>query len=186
MRLIVFFFSFYGSKILEDKKWKQFLGDTQRWLRRFKRQLDLHTKHTRNTHKRDESQEQRSKAQRKSNLLFVVYLINPSSALHQHTIMHTVWVRLNAVVFFGLTVLLGLSCMAALSKMTHVYHYKPSAYSFLLLQIVYVFIFSNMISYAVGHSPPQSLKRSSSTNCGPWNRMEASTGRCSVLIWKWI
>ena len=40
--------------------------------------------------------------------------------------MHTVWVRLNAVVFFGLTVLLGLSCLAALSKSTHVYYYKPS------------------------------------------------------------
>ena len=40
--------------------------------------------------------------------------------------MHTVWVRLNAVVFFGLTVLLGLSGLAALSKVTHVYYYKPS------------------------------------------------------------
>jgi len=39
--------------------------------------------------------------------------------------MHTVWVRLNAVVFFGLTVLLGLSTLAALSKSTHVFRYKP-------------------------------------------------------------
>jgi hypothetical protein len=33
--------------------------------------------------------------------------------------MHTVWVRLNAVVFFGLTVLLSLSILAALSKIGH-------------------------------------------------------------------
>ena len=40
--------------------------------------------------------------------------------------MHTIWVRLNAVVFFGLTVLLGLSCLAAFSKIGHSYYYKPS------------------------------------------------------------
>ncbi|GAX22639.1 signal peptidase complex subunit 3 [Fistulifera solaris] len=39
--------------------------------------------------------------------------------------MHTVWVRLNAVVFFGLTVLLGLSCMAALSKVGHTLRQRP-------------------------------------------------------------
>ena len=39
--------------------------------------------------------------------------------------MHTVWVRLNAVVFFGLTVLLCLSGMAALSKLGHTLRYKP-------------------------------------------------------------
>mmetsp|Transcript_1107 Transcript_1107/g.1524 ORF Transcript_1107/g.1524 Transcript_1107/m.1524 type:complete len:177 (-) Transcript_1107:241-771(-) len=39
--------------------------------------------------------------------------------------MHTVWVRLNAVVFFGLTVLLGLSCLAALSKMGHSSKHQP-------------------------------------------------------------
>mmetsp|Transcript_15367 Transcript_15367/g.33601 ORF Transcript_15367/g.33601 Transcript_15367/m.33601 type:complete len:174 (-) Transcript_15367:201-722(-) len=39
--------------------------------------------------------------------------------------MHTVWVRLNAVVFFGLTVLLVLSCMAALSKLGHSYYSRP-------------------------------------------------------------
>lgn len=33
--------------------------------------------------------------------------------------MHTVWVRLNAVVFFGLTVLLGLSVLTALSTALH-------------------------------------------------------------------
>jgi hypothetical protein len=41
--------------------------------------------------------------------------------------MHTVWVRLNAVVFFGLTVLLGLSCLAAFSKIAH--SQKPSTFS---------------------------------------------------------
>jgi signal peptidase complex subunit 3 len=41
--------------------------------------------------------------------------------------MHTVWVRLNAVVFFGLTVLLGLSCLAAFSKIAH--SPKPSTFS---------------------------------------------------------
>lgn len=41
------------------------------------------------------------------------------------TTMHTVWVRLNAVVFFGLTVLLCLSCLAAVSKFGHSYKYKP-------------------------------------------------------------
>lgn len=40
--------------------------------------------------------------------------------------MHTIWVRLNAVVFFGLTVLLGLSCLAAVSKIGHSYWYQPS------------------------------------------------------------
>eukprot|EP00586_Coscinodiscus_wailesii_P014447 CAMPEP_0172514066 /NCGR_PEP_ID=MMETSP1066-20121228/257375_1 /TAXON_ID=671091 /ORGANISM="Coscinodiscus wailesii, Strain CCMP2513" /LENGTH=174 /DNA_ID=CAMNT_0013294589 /DNA_START=55 /DNA_END=579 /DNA_ORIENTATION=+ len=39
--------------------------------------------------------------------------------------MHTVWVRLNAVVFFGLTVLLGLSILAAVSKIGHSKHHKP-------------------------------------------------------------
>jgi len=39
--------------------------------------------------------------------------------------MHTVWVRLNAVVFFGLTVLLGLSILAAVSKIGHSRRHKP-------------------------------------------------------------
>uniref|UniRef100_A0A7S1VL54 Signal peptidase complex subunit 3 n=1 Tax=Grammatophora oceanica TaxID=210454 RepID=A0A7S1VL54_9STRA len=39
--------------------------------------------------------------------------------------MHTVWVRLNAVVFFGLSVLLGLSCLAGVSKLGHSLSYKP-------------------------------------------------------------
>eukprot|EP00574_Skeletonema_japonicum_P013312 CAMPEP_0201726364 /NCGR_PEP_ID=MMETSP0593-20130828/9406_1 /ASSEMBLY_ACC=CAM_ASM_000672 /TAXON_ID=267983 /ORGANISM="Skeletonema japonicum, Strain CCMP2506" /LENGTH=176 /DNA_ID=CAMNT_0048217839 /DNA_START=264 /DNA_END=794 /DNA_ORIENTATION=+ len=39
--------------------------------------------------------------------------------------MHTVWVRLNAVVFFGLTVLLCLSILAALSKFNHTTHHQP-------------------------------------------------------------
>jgi len=39
--------------------------------------------------------------------------------------MHTVWVRLNAVVFFGLTVLLGLSCLAAISKIGHSSRHQP-------------------------------------------------------------
>jgi hypothetical protein len=39
--------------------------------------------------------------------------------------MHTVWVRLNAVVFFGLTALLGFSCLAALSKLGHSLRHKP-------------------------------------------------------------
>jgi len=39
--------------------------------------------------------------------------------------MHTVWVRLNAVVFFGLTVLLCLSLLAALSKYGYASRYQP-------------------------------------------------------------
>eukprot|EP00540_Astrosyne_radiata_P015429 CAMPEP_0116857768 /NCGR_PEP_ID=MMETSP0418-20121206/20747_1 /TAXON_ID=1158023 /ORGANISM="Astrosyne radiata, Strain 13vi08-1A" /LENGTH=180 /DNA_ID=CAMNT_0004491509 /DNA_START=123 /DNA_END=661 /DNA_ORIENTATION=- len=39
--------------------------------------------------------------------------------------MHTVWVRLNAVVFFGLSVLLSLSCLAALSKIGHASKHQP-------------------------------------------------------------
>jgi signal peptidase complex subunit 3 len=42
--------------------------------------------------------------------------------------MHTVWVRLNAVVFFGLSVLLGLSLLAAFSKIAH--SQKPSTLFF--------------------------------------------------------
>ena len=38
---------------------------------------------------------------------------------HTRNTMHTVWVRLNAVVFFGLTILLGLSILAGLSKIGH-------------------------------------------------------------------
>lgn len=43
--------------------------------------------------------------------------------------MHTLWVRLNGVVFFGLTVLLGLSLLAAFSKIGHANTYKPSELS---------------------------------------------------------
>lgn len=43
---------------------------------------------------------------------------DPSSRT-KHITMHTVWVRLNAVVFFGLTILLGLSILAGLSKIGH-------------------------------------------------------------------
>mmetsp|Transcript_17752 Transcript_17752/g.19463 ORF Transcript_17752/g.19463 Transcript_17752/m.19463 type:complete len:182 (+) Transcript_17752:170-715(+) len=39
--------------------------------------------------------------------------------------MHTVWVRLNAVVFFGLTVLLGFSCLAGFSKIMHSSMHQP-------------------------------------------------------------
>ena len=39
--------------------------------------------------------------------------------------MHTIWVRLNAVVFFGLTVLLCLSLLAALSKIGHANRHVP-------------------------------------------------------------
>ena len=42
--------------------------------------------------------------------------------------MHTIWVRLNAVVFFGLTVLLCLSLLAALSKIGHTKWYQPKIY----------------------------------------------------------
>ena len=40
--------------------------------------------------------------------------------------MHTIWIRLNAVVFFGLTVLLSLSLLAALSKIGHANRYVPN------------------------------------------------------------
>lgn len=39
--------------------------------------------------------------------------------------MHTVWVRLNAVVFFGLTVLLCFSILAAISKIGHATKHRP-------------------------------------------------------------
>jgi len=39
--------------------------------------------------------------------------------------MHTLWVRLNAVVFFGLSALLGLSVLAAISKLGHGTRHKP-------------------------------------------------------------
>lgn len=53
--------------------------------------------------------------------------IHPSCSCKQYlhlrstliTTMHTAWVRLNAVVFFGLTVLLGLSILTALSTFLH-------------------------------------------------------------------
>jgi len=43
--------------------------------------------------------------------------------------MHTLWVRLNGVIFFGLSVLLGLSILAAISKIGHSKKYKPSKFS---------------------------------------------------------
>jgi hypothetical protein len=46
--------------------------------------------------------------------------------------MHTLWVRLNAVVFFGLTVLLCLSGLAALSKLGHSLRQQPREFSLLL------------------------------------------------------
>lgn len=42
--------------------------------------------------------------------------------------MHTVWVRLNAVVFFGLSALLGFSVLAAISKIGHSNRHVPSEY----------------------------------------------------------
>eukprot|EP00558_Chaetoceros_sp_UNC1202_P010923 CAMPEP_0197246776 /NCGR_PEP_ID=MMETSP1429-20130617/22155_1 /TAXON_ID=49237 /ORGANISM="Chaetoceros sp., Strain UNC1202" /LENGTH=176 /DNA_ID=CAMNT_0042707519 /DNA_START=100 /DNA_END=630 /DNA_ORIENTATION=- len=39
--------------------------------------------------------------------------------------MHTVWVRLNAVVFFGLSALLGFSVLAAISKVGHSWYHQP-------------------------------------------------------------
>lgn len=42
--------------------------------------------------------------------------------------MHTVWVRLNAVVFFGLTVLLCLSVLAAVSKLGHASRHRPAVH----------------------------------------------------------
>ena len=42
--------------------------------------------------------------------------------------MHTVWVRLNAVVFFGLSVLLTLSVLAAVSKFGHSWYHQPGTY----------------------------------------------------------
>lgn len=46
--------------------------------------------------------------------------------------MHTVWVRLNAVVFFGLTVLLSLSILAGLSKIGHSSRYQPAIHKLAL------------------------------------------------------
>jgi len=40
--------------------------------------------------------------------------------------MHTVWVRLNAVVFFGLSALLGFSVAAAISKIGHANRHVPN------------------------------------------------------------
>jgi signal peptidase complex subunit 3 len=44
--------------------------------------------------------------------------------------MHTVWVRLNAVVFFGLSALLGFSVLAAISKIGHSYRHVPGEYKY--------------------------------------------------------
>ena len=46
----------------------------------------------------------------------------------QITKMHTVWVRLNAVVFFGLSALLGFSVLAAVSKIGHANRHVPREY----------------------------------------------------------
>lgn len=43
--------------------------------------------------------------------------------------MHTVWVRLNAVFFFGLTVLLCLSLLAAVSKIGHTSSHQPKIHT---------------------------------------------------------
>lgn len=49
--------------------------------------------------------------------------------------MHTVWVRLNALVFFGLTVLLCLSGLAALSKLGHTLRHKPGKWQDFMLSL---------------------------------------------------
>ena len=46
--------------------------------------------------------------------------------------MHTVWVRLNAVVFFGLSALLGFSVLAAVVKIGHSNRHVPGMSSLIL------------------------------------------------------
>jgi Signal peptidase subunit len=58
-------------------------------------------------------QHHETKSQQKPVCLSLSLLIPSASS------MHTLWVRLNAVVFFGLSALLGFSCLAALSKYNH-------------------------------------------------------------------
>eukprot|EP00540_Astrosyne_radiata_P014872 CAMPEP_0116853602 /NCGR_PEP_ID=MMETSP0418-20121206/18022_1 /TAXON_ID=1158023 /ORGANISM="Astrosyne radiata, Strain 13vi08-1A" /LENGTH=202 /DNA_ID=CAMNT_0004486059 /DNA_START=123 /DNA_END=727 /DNA_ORIENTATION=+ len=54
--------------------------------------------------------------------------------------MHTVWVRLNAVVFFGLSVLLSLSCLAALSKIGHASKHQPGELGITFILCVVIFL----------------------------------------------
>ena len=58
--------------------------------------------------------------------LFPIKPIIKSSSMDNGGSMHTVWVRLNAITFFALSVLLGLSIMAGVVKMGHSNHNKPS------------------------------------------------------------
>jgi hypothetical protein len=59
--------------------------------------------------------------------------------------MHTVWVRLNAVVFFGLTALLGFSMLAAISKIGHTSRYQPGKLSLLSLLLLLLLLLSTTV-----------------------------------------
>ena len=52
--------------------------------------------------------------------------------------MYNVWVRLNAVVFFGLTVIVGLSVLAAISMAGHSKRNLPSKLDCTMLTITIV------------------------------------------------
>mmetsp|Transcript_6192 Transcript_6192/g.7841 ORF Transcript_6192/g.7841 Transcript_6192/m.7841 type:complete len:177 (+) Transcript_6192:174-704(+) len=49
--------------------------------------------------------------------------------------MHTVWVRLNAVVFFGLSALLGFSVLAAICKIGHSSRHVPAVHKLKLKKL---------------------------------------------------
>lgn len=98
--------------------------------------------------------------------------------------MHTVWVRLNAVVFFGLTVLLGLSCLAAFSKIGHSYIHQPGK---ILLSVLICFRSAHFylvrwleqricLPYFVTHFVETDLI-ASSQNCTVIHKLELNTLR---------
>jgi hypothetical protein len=72
--------------------------------------------------------------------------------------MHTIWVRLNAVIFFGLTVLLSLSLLAALSKYGHEKRSQPGALlgcikGMLLVNSIFCALIECLLTNNYGFSP---------------------------------
>jgi hypothetical protein len=65
--------------------------------------------------------------------------------------MHTLWVRLNAVVFFGLSALLGFSCLAALSKYNH--SSKPGTFFFRCALAVATSLFCSLLTRKPHNGP---------------------------------
>ena len=61
--------------------------------------------------------------------------------------MHNVWVRLNAITFYALSVLLGLSVLAAISKIGHSSRNAPGMYIMPIDTLLVTVLWLNFFSF---------------------------------------